>query len=325
VVFRVAQLQVGSRRELHVAAHARRVLPPCPGQIDVEARVGAVEGHRLRLALELVIGKEVHAVLADRPAEGAADLLIRVRQDALLDEVSGVEAIVAEVAGERAGGPIRPRLGNRVDDHALRPALAGVEPVADHFELGDRVAAVAGLLLRAANELRHLLPIDVDLEEPLAILRHFRRGVGAAPRREHAQIHPVPAVDRQFLHLAGIDVAAHRRGRRLDERCFLGDSDRLLHAGDGHLEVERHLAADEQLHAGARDGREPGKFGRDAVDAGANRDSIQTPLVGHGDERVARRFVRRGHGHAGQHAARAIPDRPGQGGFLRRRPQRQRD
>ena len=45
-----------------------------------ERAAGAAEGERLRIALVLPVAEEVDAVLDDRPADRAADLLIRIRR-----------------------------------------------------------------------------------------------------------------------------------------------------------------------------------------------------------------------------------------------------
>ena len=66
--------------------------------------------------------------------------------------------------------------------------------------------------------MRDLLPVDVDLRVALARLRNVARLVLPAAGREHRQVHPVAAVDRQLLHLPSIDVAAQRRRGGIDER-----------------------------------------------------------------------------------------------------------
>ena len=55
---------------------------------------------------------------------------------------------------------------------AERPCR-GVEPVRDELEFRDRILAVLGLLrLRAGDEKRDLLAVDVDLRIALARVRH---------------------------------------------------------------------------------------------------------------------------------------------------------
>ena len=90
---------------------------------------------------------------------------------------------------------------------------ARIEAVRDELELRDRVAAVArlpeadGQLLVTCWPSRFIWNADV---------RGFRRtgtsetALSRLPGRQHRQVHPVPAVHRQFLHLSWIDVAAQR-------------------------------------------------------------------------------------------------------------------
>ena len=115
--------------ELEVDAAAALRLHARAAQVEVEARKRAREAEGLRLALVFVVGEEVHAVLLDRTAERRADLLVLVRQHAVLHEVLRDELVVAEVAGERARRDVGARLGDRVDQRAARPALGRVEPV----------------------------------------------------------------------------------------------------------------------------------------------------------------------------------------------------
>ena len=89
-------------RQLRVHASHRFVLRARGRQVDVEARIGRVVRDRVRLALELVVGEVVHLVAANRPAHRHADLLIRVRQHAVLHEILRVHAIAAEIPGQRA-------------------------------------------------------------------------------------------------------------------------------------------------------------------------------------------------------------------------------
>jgi hypothetical protein len=91
IVLEGAGRKMRSRRELDVEPHALLVLSVrlIPRGVQIRERRGV--GERLRLALVLVVDEKVNLVLPDRAAERGRDLLIRVRQDALLDEVSAVE------------------------------------------------------------------------------------------------------------------------------------------------------------------------------------------------------------------------------------------
>src|SRR5205814_1913497 len=110
------------------------------------------------------VRKEVHAILADRPAEGSADLLIGVREHPLLNEIRGVEPAIAEIARERSGKVVGARLRYGVHLNAARASLCRVKSIGDELELRDRIAAVARLSERRGVDLRNLLAIEIDLE-----------------------------------------------------------------------------------------------------------------------------------------------------------------
>ena len=114
--------------------------------VDVEARVRTVVGVGLRLPLVFVTPEEMHATLHDWATEGPAHLLIRIGEDAVLDEIFGVELVAPEIARKRAGESIRPGLGDRIHEHPGGASVAGVKPVLDDLKLRNRIAAVTWLL-----------------------------------------------------------------------------------------------------------------------------------------------------------------------------------
>jgi hypothetical protein len=194
----------------------------CDAQIDVEKRIRAVVGERLRLALVLVVEEQVDAIAPDRAAIRRAQLLVRVREHPILDEVGGVEGVVPEVPRERAGRRVRARLGDGVDDHPHRAALRRIEPVGDELELRDRVAAETRLAeVRSGDAVLDLLPFHVDLEgERPARNRRLAAVVRAVARRQQRQVEPVASVERQLLHLPRVDIRADGRRRHVEERRF---------------------------------------------------------------------------------------------------------
>src|SRR5438552_15606167 len=104
-------------------------------------------------------------VLLDRPAERSAQLLIRVRDDAVEDRVFRVEAGGTEITRKRTAVAIGPAFRNGVDLHTGRTSLRGVEAAADHLEFCDRIAAeVRAAHADHAPVGRHLLAIQIDLE-----------------------------------------------------------------------------------------------------------------------------------------------------------------
>ena len=109
----------------------------------------------------------MNLVLSDRAAERGAELLVRIGEHAIHDEVAGIPPVASEVARGAACERVRSRFRDGVDLHARRPALAGIEPVCDELELGDRVAAVVRLAEAGGrNRGRHLMTVDVQLRCP---------------------------------------------------------------------------------------------------------------------------------------------------------------
>src|SRR3989442_2574046 len=69
---------------------------------DVESTIRTGERDRIGLALVFVIAKQMDLVLLYRTSECRADLLVRVRQNAINEEVLRVKTVVAEVPRQRA-------------------------------------------------------------------------------------------------------------------------------------------------------------------------------------------------------------------------------
>src|SRR6476661_8185957 len=146
VIARATYAQSRRRRELvvqtaqHGVRMAREVL------VDVKGRVWTVVDEGLRRAFEAVAAEEMDSVSDNRASKGPADLLIRIRQHTMGDEIRGVELVVAEVTAERAGEYVRARLGDGVHDHAGRMPLRRIEPVRKHLEFRNRIAIESWLL-----------------------------------------------------------------------------------------------------------------------------------------------------------------------------------
>src|SRR6185503_17021788 len=327
VVAVAANRQAVVRRELHVALQPPDVLRPRRRDVAVERGERAVGGEdeHLRLALVLVVGEEMDAVLDDRPAERRADLLVLVRQHHVLHLVGGVQLRVAEIAADAAREGVGARLRDGVGDHPGRAPLRRVEAVRDHLELRDRVARETRLVVADADVVvGDLLAVDVDLRIPLAQQRHAARLILPAARGEHRQVHPVPAVDRQLLHLLRVDVARQHRALRVDERRFTGHGHRLLHRRGRQLQVERGDLPEQQVDA-ADDGGKARKLERQAIAAGPHRQAERADAVGDGDKGIARRFVQGGDGDAGEDAPRRVLDGAGQRRVLRTRQRGKRE
>ncbi len=325
-----ARHQVRARLQLHVDAPAAQLLSIRPDERrNVERRIGAGKRKGLRVPFAFVVAEEVHLVLNDRSAERPADLLIRVGEHLMDDEVGGIEFVAAEIARQRARVDIGSRLGDGVHLCAARPSLRGVEPARDELELLHRVAAEARLSVSGLrNQLRDLLTIQIQLERAG---RRRERGrianrVRSAAGREHRQLHPVAAVDRQFLNLPRVHVATEFRAADVDERGFRRDRDGFRHGRQRHLEVDHRSLTDEQLDVLLRDGAKALQLGGHFVDAAPqSRYLILAGRVGDSDERIAGVDVKRGHRHAGQTGVGGIGDRAGKADLLCVEAQRDRD
>lgn len=309
-----ANRQPGARRELIVEPDATLLLRSRPGLVDVEARERARVGADVGLTLVLEVREVMEPVPQDRPAVGRAELLVGVRQHAILDRVGGVEPVVAEESRHRSRTDVGPRLGDRVHLHAGRAPLPRVEAIGDDLELGDRVLAEAWLAEARRNQLRHLLPVDVQLE---ARARGLRHKVLLAPGREEREVHPVAAVEWQVLDLLRAHRAAQVRLGHVDQRRFSGHRHGFLKVGRRHLQVHHHLLPHLQLQAGTLQGREPRQLESNPIRADPHRDAVAARAIGDGFEAVSARLVHRRHDDTRQHAAGGIGNRSRNRGFLR--------
>ena len=91
-----------------------------------------------------------------------------------------------------------------------------------------------------------VLAVDLGLRVALAVFHQPDRLVPARSRCQQRKIHPIATVERQFLHLPGIDVCGDLRGLRINQRSFADDVHRLCHRRRHHLDpgdlIRRHLA-----------------------------------------------------------------------------------
>src|SRR5215813_4693316 len=140
VIARATYAQSRRRRELVVETSQHGVRMAREVLVDVKGRVWTGVDEGLRLALEAVAAEEMDPVSDDRAAKGPADLLIRIWQHPMGDEIGSVELIAAEISAEGAGEDVGARLGDRVHDHAGRMPLRRIEPVRQHFEFRDRIS-----------------------------------------------------------------------------------------------------------------------------------------------------------------------------------------
>src|ERR1044071_8956397 len=114
-------------------------------EVMVEARIHRRVRLCRRLALVLVIAEEMDPVFADGTAERRAELLIRVRQHTIDNEVAGVEPVAPKISRRRSRERVRSRFRDRVDLDACRATLARVDAIRHELELGDRITGVTRL------------------------------------------------------------------------------------------------------------------------------------------------------------------------------------
>ena len=255
-----------------------------------------------RFALVLVVHEEMNLVLPNRAPEREAGLLIRVRQDALGDEIGGIELVVAEIPVRRAPGRIRSGFADRIHHDAAGAALRHVESRGDHLELANRFAAELRLHdVAIRHPVGDFLPIHVQLVGAHVPEHAFPHRVGPGTGRQHGELLPIATVDRQHLHLAGIDVAAHSGLCDIDQGYRARDRDRLGHACQRHAKIEDDTLPQEQFKVFPSHRSKARQLGGDDVDAGPHgSDAVYARSVSHPAERVPRVGVLRGDGHARQ-------------------------
>src|SRR5205814_710635 len=129
----------------------------------VECRVGCREDERLRLSLVVVAAEVMNLILLDRAAEGPAQLLVRVGDYMLRDEIGRIQAVITKVAGEGSRRRVRARSRDGIHLDAARASLGGIEAVRDIFELADGIAAEVRLPEADHQRAGDLLAIDIDL------------------------------------------------------------------------------------------------------------------------------------------------------------------
>ena len=271
-------------------------------------KAGGLDEDAARLPLVLVGQEVVDPVADDGPAEHAADLLVLEGQHLFRDVILGIEPIVAEIAVETRGEVIRARPGDGVHLTAGRTALGHVELIRDDLELGDRFAAELGL---AETGTRHLLgdllAVEVELETLVAgdAGTVVVRVVGRDALDQQRKLHPVASLHRKVIHHAAIHVAGDFRRHEVHEGRLRGDGDRLLDAGERHLDGDRGVLAHQKLdlrhqHVGESGERrlhpiETGRKGRGAEGARAvGHDDILASgvVVGHRDRDSRQRAPR---------------------------------
>src|SRR5207237_5286124 len=126
------------------------------------------------------------------------------------DWIGRVEPIVAEIAPERPGIAVGPRLRDQVDLEARGTALRRIESIGDELEFRDHLLAERRLAA-AAHRVLKLLAVNVGLKlpNPIGVPRVDscdRVDRGAAPGGEQQQRAPVTYLQGHLLHRLMRDI-----------------------------------------------------------------------------------------------------------------------
>ena len=242
-------------------------------QLDVERGIRRLPDGGQRLVLVFVVGEEVKLVLHDRPAGGAADLLIRVRErPCSARDRPRCSALFRKLPTSDPENVLVPDLVMAFTcTPDERPCVAS-----NRFEMNWN-SAIASLLYR------DWLPVprfDVTCR-PSTLSWNSRTSTrsctGVAPcafvrfpgasSASDIQLRPCDGSSvtcRGSMLLPRLDV------RGFDERRLRRHRERFGDATGRHLQVDGGRLSDEELHAFARDRVEAGELRRDLVDADAH-------------------------------------------------------
>ncbi len=256
------------------------------------------DGVGLVAPVPLVGHEEVGLVLLDRPAQGAAELLlaeVRLRRVRLLLEVGpGVQALVAGEEERAAVELVRPALGDHVDDAAHRAAVLRAVALGGDLVLLDGV--VAELLEEPANDpVVVVAAVHVDdhraaggatVADPahlglggVVVVRGTRAG------DEQREVLELPPVEGDVLDHLLRDHLADVGSGRLNQRRLAHDLDGLGDRSHLHGEVDGHGVADPDLHSLRDLRREAGQRRGHVV--GAGREGGNAVGAGRADDRGA--------------------------------------
>ena len=185
------------------------------------------------------IGEEEQLVLLDRPADGAAEVVVVDGGHRGLEEVAGVEIAVLHELVEGAVELVGSRLQDHVSDRAgAASQIHGVVAGGDvhrlnRFERRDQDLQQAGALVVVdAFDLvviRHARgPVDFGLQrvrgvKELGVLLRWRRRAGH--QGQQGLIIAVADQNRQLRHYHRVDIAAGVGAVRLQLRWRAGDLD----------------------------------------------------------------------------------------------------
>ncbi len=292
---RVLDVEPVGRGEPHVEApeHRGRVVGPAVLALEGGERGWHDDAGRLRLELrherdaqEVLLGghEEVGPVGGDRPADGAAELVLLVVQRAA-EGVGRRHSAVAVEVEELAVDRVRARLRHDVDESRGRTADAGGGPGPHHLELldrglGEEEDALVAAALVALERVVEVGAVDGDVGVDRALPGDDEAGPVRFlddRRREQDEVGEVPAPRGQVGDGARIDGQASR-GVGLVDQAGLG-RDRDLLAADG-LEVDgdglgrAHAQHDVVPPAG----KEPGGRGFDRIAADGQQGRHETAV-----------------------------------------------
>ena len=219
------------------------------------------------------VAEEERLVLHDRTAEAAAELAEAERRLFGVEEVLGVERVVAQELVGDARIAVRARLDLQIDDGAggaaeLRGVVAGLDA-----ELFDRLGG-----RHDHGEAEEERVVVDAVEHPVVLIgalavradRHaaLARRHGARARRpfggagdEQAELNEVAPVQRQAAHLFLVDDLADRRGLGIDDRTLGDDVHGLGDVAEREREVDARDLIDVERHGRLHDPLEAGQLG----------------------------------------------------------------
>ena len=214
---------------------------------DRPRRFGRGHRHLASLAAPLVAAEEEHAVVDDRSAQIAAELLLIERHFLRGEGRDRVEVARPHHEERGAGVGVAPALGDHVHHAGRMAAELRRELVGDDLHLADGLEREAGrsALRRALQRepLREVArAVDVGAEVPHVAAADVQPvGAGAARddvRVECQEAEVVALGDGQRREVAALDRPGHFRARRLDHGRVARNGHGLLHGREPERDVQ---------------------------------------------------------------------------------------
>ena len=220
-----------------------------------------LHGRRFAAVAESLVGAEnEQLVLDDRAAGGDAELILLQSGNSRLEEVAGVEAVVAQKLPRRSVELVGAGFGHHGDLRAGVAPVLGREVVRQHahflHRVGRRVvhAGVARRIVEVPaveGEQVHVgaAAVDVHFRSAARVVHLLRRLDVQHARQNARQADHVAAVERQVDHPAVVDQSRQRRRGRIDQRRLGRHGHLRFHRADGQSRVDAQVLVHRQLDA----------------------------------------------------------------------------